>query len=661
MRVFESAPIEELRELAGRAKETVVAAGTIIAHEGEIGRELYLIASGAVLVFARAFEASQVTLEQLNAGDHFGENAALPGDAMTRFASASAIEECRLLVVTRDDLEALGETSAVVRRLRQTSAERALLRYEKIRGDVLHALGVGGDYRVEHYRPDDRVLSEGDRVHVVLAGTARVARAENCSDGDVSSILMPGQFFGELATAGRAVRSESVYAETELEVASIDGARFREALRENRQLKLIVDSQSGVYLLPSRGLVVIQTSQLRGEPTLVATHSLPDGRRVMSTRLINRGAFVARELHAPEADQLLLHVSRDPERPLRCELHLVRRRIAEIVCEGEWRELGDALMMLLDGAELNDEAQRQFAEAGQFAACPAGRGAGLDALVCQCNGLSRRQIAQAIENGCTTLERLAALTGATGVCGGCRPIVEEMLGCAEWTEVQLTDVTALSDGIRRFLLRPAASPGRPHLAGQHVVLQARIDGEWVSRSYTIASAPRAEGSFEIVVKREANGLFSRWLFDERRPELELRVSPPRGTFCVAPGQDADVVCFAGGIGITPALAMVRTHAASAWPFRLHVDHSVSDDGELVCRDELLALASSHPRITLRFRVTRREGRLARPDVASVVREHPDASFFLCGRPAFMDDVCSWLIAAGIASERIRIERFSLGI
>lgn len=51
-----------------------------------------------------------------------------------------------------------------------------------------------------------------------------------------------------------------------------------------------------------------------------------------------------------------------------------------------------------------------------------------DEIICGCNGVSKGAIIQAIqEKGCSSTDEIKACTGASRSCGGCKPLVEEIL------------------------------------------------------------------------------------------------------------------------------------------------------------------------------------------------------------------------------------------
>src|SRR5690606_12289796 len=98
--------------------------------------------------------------------------------------------------------------------------------------------------------------------------------------------------------------------------------------------------------------------------------------------------------------------------------------------------------------------------------------------------------------------------------------------------------------------------------GQHVVVSAFIEGEWISRPYTLTSPAGLRRYQEFTVKLEPGGVLSNWLFERRPGDFHsIRVTPPRGTFLIDVARTEPIVFFAAGIGITPAMAVVRTLAA----------------------------------------------------------------------------------------------------
>src|ERR1700741_5338699 len=153
--------------------------------------------------------------------------------------------------------------------------------------------------------------------------------------------------------------------------------------------------------------------------------------------------------------------------------------------------------------------------------------------------------------------------------------------------VALHDETATA---RTIILEVQDWPG--HVAGQHVDVRLTApDGYSAVRSYSIASAPISDGRIEITVERLPNGEVSPYLTQEVMvgDELELR-GPIGGWFVWRNDQTEPIQLVAGGSGIVPLMAMIRSRfsAGNSAPFRLL--YSVREPGAVFYRDELEVLA-----------------------------------------------------------------------
>jgi nitric-oxide synthase, bacterial len=654
---------QELEQIAAQVTPSTASPGELILREGEVGDRMYVIERGSVQVLTTSFDGSDLVLARLEPGQWFGEQALLPGGTGRRNASVRALEPCGLLVLSRELLHhALARNSKLLDQLRAKGEEQRALRTGKLREGAFASLGLGsgaGGYRIEHYPAGAAVFHQrdpGDRLYLILSGRAKVKYTEGGRES-VLAELLAGQFFGELAILRDAPRSATVEASEDLDVVSLDGAWFREAHERNPALRSLMNSLSSIYLLPRRGLLTLQTGQLDGKPTVTAVHNLPDGRRVLSTRLAGAAAFTAQVLDAGESAAASV-VYENQEHGIYRELQVAAGKLTGLEAEGEWTGLGDMFGMLLDGTPVEDWQLVLFRERGDFHVQEIQPLYEQQELICTCTQTTCGKIMQAIRENCTSLEAVAKRTGATQVCGGCAPLVRELLGQSGWTAARVVEIIPRAEDVRSFRLRPVSGPCRSWRPGQHLVLQARIDNRWVQRAYTLSCAPGG-GVYEITVKKEPQGVFSRWLFDRLPPDTMLRVSEPGGEYCLPDDQGSDVVCLVGGIGVTPALAMARTLAVQPRPFRLHVHYSASEEKDLACLDELLALQRDNPRISVETRVTRKQGRFGPDQVRELADRFPDALYFLCGSPSYMSAVSAHLRECGVSDERVRIEIFTV--
>ena len=647
-----------LRALASTVGERAIIPGDLVVREGDAGEEFYLVTKGALHVIARAFDGTPLVVARLEPGQCFGEQSLLDDTDRVRKASVRAVTAGRLLTFPREALlRAKQSDASLSAHLGSIGDAQRELRGTSFREGILHDLGIGSSYTVTRFAAGEMVIREGDvgeKAYLILTGRARATRQENGVKVALSEMIA-GQFFGERAILTDQPRAASVEAVTDLELACLDGAWFRETIASNPRLRSIMASLQAMYLLPSRGLLTLQSGHLGTQPTLTATHDLGDGRQVVSTRLTELGSFVARRVDAPEATAVVQF--EDLARGISRAVHIYDGQLVEIEAEGPWPDLGHMYEMLLDSAPVGGADLAAFEAGGDFSPAPPPLREAAE-VVCRCSGVTASKVTTAVADGCVTVEAIAARTAATLVCGGCLPTIREFLGLGAWLPVACDTIRHLTEDLRAFRLRLVQPGGMTALPGQHIVLQARIRGCWVARPYTIAALPDEAGVFEIVVKREPQGLLSRWMFDQMSICPALRISQPAGNFHIDVKHAFDVVFLAGGVGITPGLAMARALEAAPHRGKLLLHHSASDAESAIYRDELERLAAEIDGFAYEARVTGSHGRLGHDQLATLVGRHPVAAFLLCGSQGYVDDIEAMLLALGVPSSRVQVERFT---
>jgi ferredoxin-NADP reductase len=231
------------------------------------------------------------------------------------------------------------------------------------------------------------------------------------------------------------------------------------------------------------------------------------------------------------------------------------------------------------------------------------------------------------------------------------------------TVIALHDETATA---RTITLEVSDWPG--HVAGQHVdVRLTASDGYSAVRSYSIASAPNAEKRVELTVERLPNGEVSPYLTQELAvgDRLELR-GPIGGWFVWRPQQTEPVQLIAGGSGIVPLMAMIRSRTAvgSAAMFRLL--YSVREPGAVLYRNELQALPDQNGSVTLTYAYTRVAPKdwprpPGRIDAALIAQttwpSNLSPTCYVCGPTSFVESAAGLLTAIGNNPDKIKTERF----
>lgn len=240
-----------------------------------------------------------------------------------------------------------------------------------------------------------------------------------------------------------------------------------------------------------------------------------------------------------------------------------------------------------------------------------------------------------------------------------------MVTRADWFVGTVTEATMLTRTGRRLLVDVPGWPGnRP---GQHLDLRLTAeDGYQAVRSYSIASVGDEE-RIELAVDRLPTGEVSPYLVEELRAGDQLELRGPLGTFFVwRPTDTAPVHLVAGGSGIVPLMAMLRSHAASGSTVPFHLQYSVRSPRDVFFSHELVELARS-PYLTVTYIYTRQvppgwrvpPARITAEVVAAeAFRRDESPVAFVCGPTGFVETVADILVDLDVfAPDAIKTERF----
>lgn len=131
-------------------------------------------------------------------------------------------------------------------------------------------------------------------------------------------------------------------------------------------------------------------------------------------------------------------------------------------------------------------------------------------------------------------------------------------------ELQVCDVREVADGVREVRLRRPDGLELPRWTpGAHIDLVTPL----ARRQYSLCGDPADRYTWQVGVLREPEGRGgSAWVHDVLSVGDVVPVRGPRNNFALEPA--AEYVFVAGGIGITPILAMVAAAQRAGVPWRL---------------------------------------------------------------------------------------------
>ncbi|MFY0664238.1 MAG: oxidoreductase [Natronospirillum sp.] len=186
-------------------------------------------------------------------------------------------------------------------------------------------------------------------------------------------------------------------------------------------------------------------------------------------------------------------------------------------------------------------------------------------------------------------------------------------------------------------------------AGSHIDVQT--DDEHL-RQYSLSNASHERTRYQIAVLREPESRGGSTAMHDKVQEGDyLRISAPRNHFAVDHDAKRSVL-FAGGIGITPILAMAEELHAKGADFELHYSASTPENAAFV---DYLKAAPYADKVTFHYTKTENGQRI---DLASMAAK-PEAAvhIYVCGPEAFNDAVISAYETAGWPKRQLHTEYF----
>lgn len=186
-------------------------------------------------------------------------------------------------------------------------------------------------------------------------------------------------------------------------------------------------------------------------------------------------------------------------------------------------------------------------------------------------------------------------------------------------------------------------------AGAHIDIKARDRlGKDVVRQYSLCSR-HGEKNWRVAILGDVNGTgASLHLHEKIKNGQNLEVRGPRNLFGLQ-SDSAPIVLVAGGIGITPILAMAETLSAQGRNFRLHY-HARSRESAAFVNE----LKSSKYAESVFFSFDDESG----ISVDSIFTSaDANASLYTCGPAGFMNAVIKAAKDVGVQDAKIRKELF----
>lgn len=207
-------------------------------------------------------------------------------------------------------------------------------------------------------------------------------------------------------------------------------------------------------------------------------------------------------------------------------------------------------------------------------------------------------------------------------------------------------------------MQPTAKRDMPHKAGQFAFLTF-VSTNLPQQTHPFSvSAAEGENGLRFVIKNL--GDFTAELGNLKAGD-KVFVEGPYGTFNYANMPRTKQIWIAGGIGITPFLAMARTlKQAASSNVEAHLFYSVADMSQAFGAKELQELAAELKGVlSFTLHDSSKQGYLSAELVQKQVDNVGDCEVLLCGPKGMMHALEDQFVTAGVSKKHIQYEEFSL--
>ena len=227
----------------------------------------------------------------------------------------------------------------------------------------------------------------------------------------------------------------------------------------------------------------------------------------------------------------------------------------------------------------------------------------------------------------------------------------------------VSDITSETKEAKRITF---ASKDIPYFrAGNYLTVELEIGNSIVTRPYSIVSSPLKaykEKTIDIIVKDYKDGFVSHYLNNQLRVGDEVTLEVGLGLFNYEEFRDTkNIVAIAGGVGITPFIAMAHDIVERNLDINLTILYGSVNPNEIIAKQELDMLVQDNIHvvhvISGNYPYKGEKGFINADIIKRYTKAKP--TYFICGPKAMYDAILKELFANHVDLRRIRVEAFPI--
>ena len=163
------------------------------------------------------------------------------------------------------------------------------------------------------------------------------------------------------------------------------------------------------------------------------------------------------------------------------KLVLQKRQLVGAIAVGPWDEIDRVNQAIAAGCRIWPWNISRFQRTGALWKTPVNNSVAAwpeNATICSCLKINRGTLSRAKSNGCTTVEALACETGASTVCGSCRPLLADLVDAEAVPPAKLKPGLMIAAAVAAVFLSLWLVVGKVPFADSVIAVMHQVDFIW---------------------------------------------------------------------------------------------------------------------------------------------------------------------------------------
>lgn len=234
----------------------------------------------------------------------------------------------------------------------------------------------------------------------------------------------------------------------------------------------------------------------------------------------------------------------------------------------------------------------------------------------------------------------------------------------QYQDATVVKIIDENDVVKRFFIKVPDEIAFSFKAGQFIMLDLPLEGKYTNRSYSIASAPSDDNTFELCIVLNPPGKGTPWIWENIKEGSNVKVSKVLGKFVLPDPIETDICFICTGTGIAPLRSQLHDIFNKGLAHRkIYMVFGNRWTKDILYRKELEDLQAAHPEFEFHPVLSREnDGWTGKRGYVHEVYENifadkRDAHFYICGWADMIKEARQRLEAMGYDKKRIHFELY----